>query len=215
MSHNRTNEGEAGQPTPVSFVYSVDHEVPDLVAVAEALRARGIVMLPSVGTSYMMADANAWESPNEQVAVRTRKTGDRPRTIMLPGEYASLAEYTDALIRAILDETEQCMADGCMNSEDGTGSGCCSSGCFARYEEIDEDEDDSVDVEMAFLKNVRTTWTVHLTNGMLTGYPTPQRAVFVARQFNPPMIVRISGPEGTVPLVGDTLDEALAGGASR
>ncbi|MEU5155624.1 hypothetical protein [Glycomyces sp. NPDC021274] len=136
----KTTEGtEPQQQALVSFVYSIDHEVSDLVAVAEALRARGIVMLPSVGTSYMHADANAWESPNEQVAIRTRKTGDyRPRTIMLPGEYTSLAEYTDALIRAVLDEPEQCASDGCTNSEDGGGSGCCSSACFSKHDDYEE-----------------------------------------------------------------------------
>jgi hypothetical protein len=216
MSHNRTNEGDAGQPTPVTFVYSIDHEVSDLLAVAEALRARGIVMLPSVGTSYMHADANAWESPDERVAIRTRETGDyRPRTIMLPGEYTSLAEYTDALIRAILGEPEQCWAEGCTKSEDGGGSGYCSYECYALYNEETEDEDSEVDVEAAFLENVRTTWTVRLTNGLLTGYPSPPRAAHVARQFPRHMVVRISGPEGTVPLVGESLDEVLAGGESR
>jgi hypothetical protein len=193
----------------VTLVYNVDHEVPDLLAIAESLRARSIVMLPSVGTSYAFADASAWESPLEQIAIRTRKTGDyRPRTIMLPGEYASLAEYTDALIRAVLDEPEQCMADGCTKSEDDSSSGYCGAECFA----ASGDDSDGDEVAEAFLQNVRTTWTVHLTNGMLTGYPTPQRAVFVARQFNRPMIVRISGPEGTVPLVGVSLDRALEGG---
>lgn len=59
----------------------------------------------------------------------------------------------------------------------------------------------------------RTGWTVHLTNGSLTGYPSWQRAVFVGRQFARHQVVRISGPEGTVPLVGESLTTALAGGA--
>ena len=153
---NDNHSEEAGQAAPlVTLVYSVDHEVPDLLAIAEALRARSIVMLPSVGTSYAFSDASAWESPLEQVAIRTRTTGDyRPRTIMLPGEYTSLAEYTDALIRAILDEPEQCMAEGCTDSEDGGGSGYCSYECYARCEE--NDEDDSVDVEVVDIDAVRS-----------------------------------------------------------
>jgi hypothetical protein len=215
---NEPTEGApAGQPAvatgaaPISFVYSVDHEVPDLMRVAEALRGRGIVMLPSVGTSYMHADADAWESPNEQVAIRTRESGDyRPRTIMLPGEYASLDEYIDALARAVLGEPEQCMSDGCFKSVDDSGSGYCSAECFA----IDEPEGKDDLAEAGFMEDVRTSWTVHLTNGLLTGYPTWQRAAHVARQFNRPMVLRISGPDGTVPLVGESLANALEGGES-
>jgi hypothetical protein len=59
------------------------------------------------------------------------------------------------------------------------------------------------------------TWTVHLTNGLLTGYPTWQRAALVARQFNAPMVVRISGPAGTVPLAGGSLTRAIQGSLPR
>lgn len=213
MSHNRIKEGRGGQPLR-TLVYSVDHEVADLLQVAEGLRTRGIVMLPSARSGQWGADASAWESPNDVVAVKTRKTGDyQPRTIMLPGEYSSLNEYIDALARAVLGEPEQCMADGCFKSEDGNGSGYCSAECFEASEPEDDDEaNDSV--EAAFLENVRSTWTVHLTNGLLTGYPSVQRAAHVARSFNPPMVVRISGPEGTVPLVGESLARALEGGES-
>jgi hypothetical protein len=198
----------------VSFVYSIDHEVSDLLAIAETLRAGGIVMLPSVGTSYMHADANAWESPNEKVAIRGVGKGDTEyRTIMLPGEYTSLGEYINALARAILGEPEQCWAEGCMKSEDGSGSGYCSYECYVLYNEETEDEGSESDIEAAFLENVRTTWTVRLTNGLLTGYPSPPRAAHVARQFPRHMVVRISGPAGTVPLVGAALDEVLEGGA--
>jgi hypothetical protein len=209
-SDKTTESSRGGAAAPITFVYSIDHEVPDLLRVAEGLRGRGIVMLPSVGISYMMADANAWESPNEQVAVRGVRMSDvQHRTIMLPGEYASLGEYIDALARAVLGEPEQCLADGCLKSEEGFGY-CSGHGFEAGEPEDDGEADDSV--EAMFLENIRTTWTIRLTNGLLTGYPTWQRAVHVARSFNPPMIVRISGPEGTVPFVGESLKRALEGG---
>jgi hypothetical protein len=91
----------------ITFVYSITHDVPELVQVAEGLRERGILMLPSVGTTYMMADANAWESPNDVVAIRITGHGERPFTMALPHEFDSIEEYIAELAGIVLGNLVQ------------------------------------------------------------------------------------------------------------
>jgi hypothetical protein len=100
INQNTTAEGEAGAAAPITLVYFVKHDLADMVRVADALRAAGVLVLPAVANTYM-ADAEAWKSPSDTVAITIKGYGDRPFTIDMPDQFESLDEYIAELLAVV------------------------------------------------------------------------------------------------------------------
>jgi len=97
---NTTAGGEAGAAAPVTVLYRVKHELADMLRVAETLRAKGLIVLPAV-TDWYMADAEVWESPSNDVAIKIRGYGDRPFRVNHPDDHDSIEEYLGELLTVL------------------------------------------------------------------------------------------------------------------
>lgn len=100
INQNTTAEGDDGAAAPITLVYFIKHPLADMVRVVEALRAEGVLVLPAVADTYM-ADAEAWKSPSDTVAIKIKGYGDRPFQVDMPSEFESLDEYIAELLAVV------------------------------------------------------------------------------------------------------------------
>lgn len=98
---NTTAEGPTGAAAPVTLQYTVKHDLSDMVTISEALRAAGIIVVPSVHDSWR-ADAQAWRAPEDSgVAIKIRGYGDRPFLVGRPDDHGTVQGYIDELLTVL------------------------------------------------------------------------------------------------------------------